>query len=144
MIELKDITKVFKQKDRITTALSGVSLSVPKGKIVGVIGESGAGKSTLIRLINLLERPSQGQIFINNKDFTALSASELRQERTNIGMIFQHFNLLQTKTVAENIELPLKLLGVSKAERQKRLEELLEFIGRLDKKSMETISEFSD
>lgn len=135
MIQFKDISKHFELKGQTVKALDQINLEIPAGCIFGLIGYSGAGKSTLIRLINLLERPSQGQIFINNKDFTALSASELRQERTNIGMIFQHFNLLQTKTVAENIELPLKLLGVSKAERQKRLEELLEFIDLTHKKN---------
>ena len=135
MIQFKDISKHFELKGQTVKALDQINLEIPAGCIFGLIGYSGAGKSTLIRLINLLERPSQGQIFINNKDFTSLSASELRQERTHIGMIFQHFNLLQTKTVAENIELPLKLLGVSKAERQKRLEELLEFIDLTHKKN---------
>ncbi len=135
MIQFKDISKHFELKGQTVKALDQINLEIPAGCIFGLIGYSGAGKSTLIRLINLLERPTEGQIFINNKDFTALSASELRQERTNIGMIFQHFNLLQTKTVAENIELPLKLLGVSKAERQKRLEELLEFIDLTHKKN---------
>jgi D-methionine transport system ATP-binding protein len=135
MIQFKDISKHFELKGQTVKALDQINLEIPAGCIFGLIGYSGAGKSTLIRLINLLERPTQGQIFINNKDFTSLSASELRQERTHIGMIFQHFNLLQTKTVAENIELPLKLLGVSKAERQKRLEELLEFIDLTHKKN---------
>lgn len=85
-------------------------------------------------MINLLERPNQGQVIINQKDFTALDARALRQERANIGMIFQHFNLLQTKTVADNIEMPLKLLGVSKDQREKRLNELLEFIDLKHKK----------
>ena len=111
-----------------------INLSIPDGSIFGIIGYSGAGKSTLIRLINLLERPTQGQVIINQKDFTALDARSLRQERANIGMIFQHFNLLQTKTVAANIEIPLKLLGVSKAEREKRLNELLDFIDLKHKK----------
>lgn len=135
MIQFKDISKHFELKGQTVKALDQINLEIPAGCIFGLIGYSGAGKSTLIRLINLLERPTQGQIFINNKDFTSLSASELRQERTHIGMIFQHFNLLQTKTVAENIELPLKLLGVSKADRQKRLEELLEFIDLTHKKN---------
>ena len=134
MIQFKNISKHFELKGQTVKALDQINLDIPDGCIFGIIGYSGAGKSTLIRLINLLERPSQGQIIINDKDFTALNAAELRQERTNIGMIFQHFNLLQTKTVAENIEMPLKLLGVSKAERQKRLAELLEFIDLKHKK----------
>ncbi|OTG82677.1 methionine ABC transporter ATP-binding protein [Acinetobacter sp. ANC 5054] len=135
MIQFKNISKHFELKGQTVTALDQINLDIPDGCIFGLIGYSGAGKSTLIRLINLLERPSEGQIIINDKDFTALNSSELRQERTNIGMIFQHFNLLQTKTVAQNIEMPLKLLGVSKAERQKRLDELLEFIDLKHKKN---------
>jgi D-methionine transport system ATP-binding protein len=114
--------------------LDQINLEIPAGSIFGIIGYSGAGKSTLIRLINLLERPNEGQVIINQKDFTALDARTLRQERANIGMIFQHFNLLQTKTVADNIEMPLKLLGVNKSEREKRLNELLEFIDLKHKK----------
>ena len=128
MIEFKDISKHYELKGQTIRALDQINLEIPEGSIFGIIGYSGAGKSTLIRLINLLERPTQGQVIINQKDFTALDARSLRQERANIGMIFQHFNLLQTKTVAANIEIPLKLLGVSKAEREKRLNELLDFI----------------
>ena len=128
MIEFKNISKHYQLNGQTIRALDNINLEIPDGSIFGIIGYSGAGKSTLIRLINLLERPNQGQVIINQTDFTALSASELRKERANIGMIFQHFNLLATKTVAANIEMPLKLLGFSKAEREKRLEELLEFI----------------
>lgn len=128
MIEFKNISKHYELKGQTLAALNQINLSIPTGSIFGIIGYSGAGKSTLIRLINLLERPSTGQIIINGTDFTALSAAALRQERANIGMIFQHFNLMQTKTVAANIEMPMKLLGWSKAEREKRLEELLDFI----------------
>ncbi|MFW1753659.1 methionine ABC transporter ATP-binding protein [Acinetobacter wanghuae] len=128
MIEFKNISKHYTHKGQTLAALNQINLSIPTGSIFGIIGYSGAGKSTLIRLINLLERPSAGQIFINDTDFTALDAARLRQERANIGMIFQHFNLMQTKTVAANIEMPMKLLGWSKAEREKRLEVLLEFI----------------
>ena len=128
MIEFKDISKQYELKGQTLHALNQINLSIPTGSIFGIIGYSGAGKSTLIRLINLLERPSSGQIMINGTDFTALDAKTLRQERANIGMIFQHFNLMQTKTVAANIEMPMKLLGWSKAEREKRLKELLDFI----------------
>ena len=134
MIEFKDISKHYELKGQTIRALDQINLEIPEGSIFGIIGYSGAGKSTLIRLINLLERPTQGQVIINQKDFTALDARSLRQERANIGMIFQHFNLLQTKTVAGNIEIPLKLLGVSKAEREKRLNELLDFIDLKHKK----------
>ena len=134
MIEFKNISKHYQLKGQTIRALDQVNLQIPDGSIFGIIGYSGAGKSTLIRLINLLERPNEGQVIINNTDFTALSAKALRQERANIGMIFQHFNLLQTKTVAANIEMPMKLLGWSAAEREKRLNELLEFIDLKHKK----------
>lgn len=134
MIEFKNISKHYELKGQTIRALDQINLEIPAGSIFGIIGYSGAGKSTLIRLINLLERPNQGQVIINQKDFTALDARALRQERANIGMIFQHFNLLQTKNVADNIEMPLKLLGVSKDQREKRLNELLEFIDLKHKK----------
>ncbi len=128
MIEFKNISKHYQLKGQTIRALDQINLQIPDGSIFGIIGYSGAGKSTLIRLINLLERPDEGQVIIHQKDFTALDARTLRQERANIGMIFQHFNLLQTKTVAANIEMPMRLLGYSKAEREKRLNELLDFI----------------
>ena len=128
MIEFKNISKHYQLKGQTIRALDQINLQIPDGSIFGIIGYSGAGKSTLIRLINLLERPDEGQVIIHQKDFTALDARKLRQERANIGMIFQHFNLLQTKTVAANIEMPMRLLGYSKAEREKRLNELLDFI----------------
>ena len=134
MIEFKNISKHYQLKDQTIHALDQINLEIPAGSIFGIIGYSGAGKSTLIRLINLLERPSQGQVIINQQDFTAMDARTLRQERAHIGMIFQHFNLLQSKTVSENIEMPLKLLGHSKVEREKRLNELLEFIDLKHKK----------
>jgi D-methionine transport system ATP-binding protein len=134
MIEFKNISKHYQLKGQTIRALDQINLVIPDGSIFGIIGYSGAGKSTLIRLINLLERPNEGQIILNQKDLTALDARALRQERANIGMIFQHFNLLQTKTVAANIEMPLKLLGINKAEREKRLNELLEFIDLKHKK----------
>jgi D-methionine transport system ATP-binding protein len=134
MIEFKNISKHYQLKGQTIRALDQINLQIPDGSIFGIIGYSGAGKSTLIRLINLLERPNDGQVIINQKDFIALDARSLRQERANIGMIFQHFNLLQSKTVAANIEMPMKLLGWSKAEREKRLAELLEFIDLKHKK----------
>ncbi|MDM1753520.1 ATP-binding cassette domain-containing protein [Acinetobacter towneri] len=134
MIEFKNISKHYQLKGQTLRALDQINLQIPTGSIFGIIGYSGAGKSTLIRLINLLERPNAGQVIIHQKDFTALNARELRHERAHIGMIFQHFNLLQTKTVAANIEMPMKLLGWSKAEREKRLNELLEFIDLKHKK----------
>lgn len=135
MIEFKNISKHYVQKGETFQALDQINLEIPEGSIFGIIGYSGAGKSTLIRLINLLERPTTGQVFIQQKDFTALTAHQLRQERASIGMIFQHFNLLESKTVAANIEMPLLLLGYSKAERQARVDELLEFIDLTHKKN---------
>ena len=134
MIEFKNISKHYQLKGQTLRALDQINLQIPTGSIFGIIGYSGAGKSTLIRLINLLERPNAGQVIIHQKDFTAINARALRQERAHIGMIFQHFNLLQTKTVAANIEMPMKLLGWNKAEREKRLNELLEFIDLKHKK----------
>ncbi|EPF71412.1 methionine ABC transporter ATP-binding protein [Acinetobacter rudis] len=135
MIEFKNISKHYVQKGQTYQALNQINLEIPQGSIFGIIGYSGAGKSTLIRLINLLERPTSGQVFIQQKDLTAYSPQQLRQERANIGMIFQHFNLLETKTVAANIEMPLLLLGYSKAERQARVDELLDFIDLKNKKN---------
>lgn len=135
MIELKKITKTFNQKGKITHALCNVSLFVPEGKIVGVIGESGAGKSTLIRCVNLLERPTSGEVYVNGENLMALSSKQLALARKNIGMIFQHFNLLSSRTVSENISLPLELSHICKKEREKRIDELLEWVELRDKKN---------
>lgn len=135
MIEFKNISKFYTQNGQTISALNQINLRIPAGSIFGIIGYSGAGKSTLVRLINLLERPNQGQVIVDQQDMTALSAKNLREARTHIGMIFQHFNLLQTKTVAENIEIPMQLLGVDKAKRQARLDELLDFIDLKHKKN---------
>lgn len=133
MIELKDITKVFRQNKRTTTALSGVSLLVPKGKIVGVIGESGAGKSTLIRCVNLLERPTSGEVYVDGQNLTQMSESQLAKARRNIGMIFQHFNLLSSRTVFDNIAFPLELDKTPKEEIRQRVSELLKLVGLEEK-----------
>jgi D-methionine transport system ATP-binding protein len=133
MIELKNITKKFYKTGREITALKGVSLHVPEGKIFGVIGTSGAGKSTLIRCINLLEKPTSGDVIVGGKSLLQLSNAELAQERRQIGMIFQHFNLLSSRTVFDNVAFPLELAGVSKNEIKNRVKELLELVG-LDEK----------
>ncbi|PYE37864.1 D-methionine transport system ATP-binding protein [Rhizobium sp. PP-F2F-G38] len=112
-----------------TAALDGISLSVRKGEVLGIIGRSGAGKSTLIRCLNGLERPDRGTIEIEGRDITGLSEAELQPLRRRIGMIFQHFNLLSAKTVAENVMLPLKIEGMPRAERRKRAAELLDLVG---------------
>jgi D-methionine transport system ATP-binding protein len=116
-----------------TPALDGVSLTVRKGEILGIIGRSGAGKSTLIRCLNGLERPESGSIFVEGRQITGLSERELQPFRRRIGMIFQHFNLLSAKTVEENVALPLKIEGHPRAERLKRARELLELVGLSEK-----------
>ena len=133
MIELKNITKNFHQKNRVVSALSDVSLKVPQGKIFGVIGTSGAGKSTLIRCVNLLERPTSGEIIVDGKSLLQLSNAQLAIERRQIGMIFQHFNLLSSRTVFENVAFPLELVGASKDAIRTRVFELLDLVGLAEK-----------
>ena len=133
MIKLNNITKIFTLPDKKLTALDNVSLHVPKGQICGVIGASGAGKSTLIRCVNLLERPTHGAVLIDDVDLTQLSDAELVKTRRQIGMIFQHFNLLTSRTVFENVALPLKLENKSKAEIQEKTTALLALVGLSDK-----------
>jgi D-methionine transport system ATP-binding protein len=134
MITLKNISKKFQRKGEVVTALSDVTLHVPEGRIFGVIGASGAGKSTLIRCINLLEKPDQGSVLIDGKDLTSLSAKALSRERRHIGMIFQHFNLLASRTVLENISFPLELDGKrSRQQIKERAYELLHLVGLEDK-----------
>lgn len=133
MIEIRNISKTFHQKKQSFKALDKVSLTIDKGDIVGIIGFSGAGKSTLIRTVNLLERPDEGQIIINGKDFTKLSTKQLAEERKKIGMIFQHFNLLSSRTVFDNVALPLELDNTSKDEINRKVNELLKIVGLEDK-----------
>ncbi|MCL8538611.1 ATP-binding cassette domain-containing protein [Chryseobacterium gallinarum] len=133
MIEIRNISKTFYQKKQSFKALDQVSLNIEKGDIVGIIGFSGAGKSTLIRTVNLLERPDEGQIIINGKDFTQLSSKQLAEERKKIGMIFQHFNLLSSRTVFDNVALPLELDRLSKEQIHKKVYELLKIVGLADK-----------
>ena len=108
MITLKNVTKVYGTKAKVN-ALRGIDLNIKAGEIFGIIGKSGAGKSTLVRCINMLERPTSGHIIIDDRDMTSLSDSQLRRERKSIGMIFQHFNLLSSRTVFDNIAFPLEL-----------------------------------
>lgn len=133
MIKLNNITKIFTLPDKKLTALDNVSLHVPKGQICGVIGASGAGKSTLIRCVNLLERPTHGAVIIDDVDLTQLSEAELVKTRRQIGMIFQHFNLLTSRTVFENVALPLELENKPKAEIQEKTTALLALVGLSDK-----------
>ena len=133
MIELKNITKEFSDKKKSKTVLSDVSLTIPEGKIFGIIGESGAGKSTLVRCVNLLERPTSGEVFVDGQNMLTLSASALTVARRNIGMIFQHFNLLTSATVFDNVAFPLRLSNVPKNEIERRVAELLKIVGLEEK-----------
>ena len=126
MIELKHIHKSY---DGSITALDDINLTIQDGEIFGIIGQSGAGKSTLVRCINMLEPPTSGEVLINGKDMTKLSNKELREERKHIGMIFQHFNLLSSRTVYKNVAFPLELAGVPKADQEKKIMDILELVG---------------
>lgn len=132
MIELLALKKQFGN----VSALDDVNLHVAPGEIFGVIGPSGAGKSTLIRTVNLLERPDSGKVFVNKQDLTTLSYNKLREARRNIGMIFQHFNLLSSRTVSENIALPLRLANIPNNTINKKITPLLELTGLVDKQHM--------
>ncbi|KZD39813.1 methionine ABC transporter ATP-binding protein [Bacillus cereus] len=133
MISFNNVSKVYESGGQSVHAVEGVTLSVEKGEIFGIIGFSGAGKSTLLRLVNMLERPTAGTISIDNKDITSLSTKELRKLRQRIGMIFQSFNLFNSRTVFGNIAYPLKLAKVPKNEIKERVNELLKFVGLEDK-----------
>ena len=136
MLLLNDVYKVYgKKNEKKVEALSGINLSVNKGEIFGVVGFSGAGKSTLIRCVNLLERPTHGQILINGVDLLSLSPKELREQRKKIGMIFQHYNLLHSKTIFQNVAMPLILDGKSKQYIKEKVTQLLSFVGLEDRMS---------
>ena len=135
MIEIKNLSKTFADAKRQVHAVKDVSLTIQDGEIFGVIGYSGAGKSTLVRCINLLEKPTQGQVIINGTDITKLKDKELRGERKKIGMIFQQFNLLSSLTVGQNVAFNLKGQGLEKKAIDKRVDELLDLVGISEKKS---------
>lgn len=135
MIRLNKITKIYEAKEGNVLALNNISINVKKGEIYGIMGVSGAGKSTLIRCINLLEKPSSGEVWVNNVNLTELSPYKLREERKNIGMIFQHYNLLSSRTVSDNIAYPLELAGIDKDDRKIRINELLNLVGLQDKQN---------
>lgn len=130
------MSKVYRQGGREVTALQDVSLQVAAGEVFGVLGQSGAGKSTLIRCVNLLERPTTGSVRVDGRDMLALGPRELRQARQGIGMIFQHFNLFSSQTVAGNVAYPLEVAGWPREERSARVEELLALVGLSDKASV--------
>lgn len=129
MISIKGLSKYFSTKDKKITAVDDLTLDINEGDIYGVIGYSGAGKSTFLRLLNRLEEPSAGNVTIANQEITALNEKKLRLARQEIGMIFQHFNLLWSCTVKENISFPLEIAGVAKQERDKRVQELVHLVG---------------
>lgn len=134
MIKVNQVNKVFYQGTKEINALIDINLHIPQGQIFGVIGSSGAGKSTLIRCVNMLEAPTSGEVIVDGIDLTKLSKSELSEARRNIGMIFQHFNLLSSRTVFNNVALPLELAGRDKAAIEAKVSELLELVGLSDKR----------
>lgn len=129
MITLKGIKKVFTSKSGEVAAVNGINLEIEKGEIFGIIGYSGAGKSTLIRMFNQLEKPTEGSIIVAGRDMAAIQGKELRIARQETGMIFQHFNLLWSRTVRENIAFPLEIAGVPKHKQRERVEELIKLVG---------------
>jgi D-methionine transport system ATP-binding protein len=134
MIEIKNVTKIYSTKRKQVVGVDNVSLTIQDGEIFGIIGYSGAGKSSLLRCLNLLERPTSGQIIIDGVDLTTLNNKQLRQARLKIGMIFQHFYLVSSKTVFENVAFALKAAKKPKEEIEKRVNELLEMVGLSDKR----------
>ncbi len=135
MIELKNLCKNFKTENGELEVLKDISLTIPDGEIYGIIGMSGAGKSTLVRCINMLEKPTSGTVIIDGKDMSKLSEKELREERRNITMIFQSFNLLMQRTCLKNVCFPLELSGTKKSEARERAAELLKTVGLEEKKN---------
>ena len=133
MIQLSHIEKTYDSPSGPVKALKGIDLTIERGEIFGIIGLSGAGKSTLIRCINMLERPTAGKVIVDGQDMTAMSEKELRKARKNIGMIFQHFNLLSSATVYDNIAFPLRLSHTPEEEIKKKVLPLLDLVGLADK-----------
>jgi D-methionine transport system ATP-binding protein len=129
MIQIEHVSQRFAGAEGPVDAVRDVSLQIARGEIFGIIGRSGAGKSTLVRTLNMLNRPSEGRILIDGRDMTALDADALRAARREIGMIFQHFNLLSSRTVRQNVALPLELAGMARADIDKRVGPLLELVG---------------
>lgn len=133
IIEVRHIYKTFEQKGDSVEALKDISLQIESGDIYGIIGMSGAGKSTLVRCLNFLERPTSGEVLIEGKNLADLTEKQLRMQRSDIAMIFQHFNLLMQKTVIDNICFPMMIQGASRAEARARAQELLETVGLAEK-----------
>ena len=133
MIRLEQVSKTFVQKDKQTEALKNVSLTIEDGSIFGIIGSSGAGKSTLVRCLNLLERPTEGKVYIDDTELTALGSADLRKERRKIGMVFQQFNLLAQRNALKNVCYPLEIAGVGAKQAKERAKELLKMVGLEDR-----------
>ena len=133
MIELEHIDKIYHTSSGDLHALKDINLTINEGEIFGIIGLSGAGKSTLVRCINMLEKPTSGKVIVDGQEMTALGEEQLRKARQNIGMIFQHFNLLSSRTVFGNIAFPLEIQGLDKAAIQKKVEPLLDLVGLKDR-----------
>ena len=133
MIELQHIEKIYHTASGDLHALKDINLTINEGEIFGIIGLSGAGKSTLVRCINMLEKPTSGKVIVDGQEMTALGEEQLRKARQNIGMIFQHFNLLSSRTVYGNIAFPLEIQGMDKASIQKKVAPLLELVGLSDR-----------
>jgi D-methionine transport system ATP-binding protein len=133
IVQFEAVSKTFETKQQTVTAIDGIDLSVEEGEIFGVIGYSGAGKSTLVRLVNGLERISAGRLLVDGQDVGRMRESELRKVRLGIGMIFQQFNLFQSRTVAGNVAYPLRVAGWKKPDRDRRVAELLDFVGLLNR-----------
>ncbi|KRM60568.1 phosphate ABC transporter ATP-binding protein [Paucilactobacillus vaccinostercus DSM 20634] len=129
MIEFKNVSKTFTAKEGTVHAVKDVNLTIPDGKIYGIVGYSGAGKSTIIRMLNGLEFPTTGSVTINGSEISSLKGKELREQRLKIGMVFQHFNLLWSRTVLENIEFPLEIAKVAKEERRQKAQKLVALVG---------------
>ncbi len=133
IIQIQDVTKTFIGKDNQVEALKGINLDIERGDICGIIGMSGAGKSTLVRCLNFLERPTAGTVLIEGRNLSAMTEKELRQTRTEIAMISQHFNLLMQRNVLDNVRFPMEIVGANKSEARKRAMELLEIVGLAEK-----------
>ncbi|MGE8080149.1 methionine ABC transporter ATP-binding protein [Peribacillus loiseleuriae] len=136
MIKIRNLSKIYKTKKGLVKGVDDVSLTIQKGEIYGIVGYSGAGKSSLLRCINLLERPTSGQITVDGTDLTSLKGEDLRLARLKIGMIFQHFYLISQKTVFENIAFSLKAAKIPTSQIKGRVEELLKMVGLADKRDV--------
>ena len=135
MIRLENVSKTFTDSNKEVHAVNNVSLTINDGDIFGIIGFSGAGKSTLVRCINLLEKPTDGKVFVDDAEITALSGKDLRKARKKIGMIFQHFNLMPSRTIFGNVAYPLRGSGLSKEEIKEKVHHLLELVGISEKEN---------